>query len=330
MKLKAIGGIIAVVILLILCSVVWQNWQTMRVQDFEIHYGFLALSFAAFLLVFFMAAYGWGLGLQALGVEIGLRRMMRLWFFSQFTRWLPGNLWSVLSIYCLSQGLPRATVVLSGILNLVFNMAGALLAVAAFFYWWPTGIMQGYWLLCVTPAVLAIGAILWRPTLLSLVYANPLARFVAAKAGKASQIEQMSSVSMSRMATLGLLVYFLIYWCISGLAFYLFVRSISPAAVPALPACILIYALSWVISFLAFVTPSGLGVKESVTAAMLAYYLPVGVAVLVALALRILMIAVEILCLAIVALWGDRQGMVFPPESLSEPESDAPAGKSTV
>ena len=69
MKLKAIGGIIAVVILLILCSVVWQNWQTMRVQDFEIHYGFLALSFAAFLLVFFMAAYGWGLGLQALQVR---------------------------------------------------------------------------------------------------------------------------------------------------------------------------------------------------------------------------------------------------------------------
>ena len=66
------------------------------------------------------------------------------------------------------------------------------------------------------------------------------------------------------------------------------------------------YALAWTLGLATLVSPGGLGVREGVLAALLSGLLPGGMAVVAALASRLWLTGVELLCAA--AAWrGDRR-----------------------
>jgi uncharacterized membrane protein YbhN (UPF0104 family) len=59
------------------------------------------------------------------------------------------------------------------------------------------------------------------------------------------------------------------------------------------------FPVAWIVGLLAFVAPGGLGVREGVLAALLSGLLPGGMAVVVALASRVWITAVELVCAAV-------------------------------
>ncbi len=80
---------------------------------------------------------------------------------------------------------------------------------------------------------------------------------------------------------------YLLLWGCCGLAFFLFIKSLSPVEWSQLPVIIGIYATAWTIGFLSFITPSGLGVREGMLSLLLTVYLPPATATLVALLSRL-------------------------------------------
>lgn len=91
-------------------------------------------------------------------------------------------------------------------------------------------------------------------------------------------------------------------WGCQGLAFFLFIRSFFPVAwteAAVLTAC---YAFAWIVGFLSFLTPGGLGVREGLLSLLLASYMPLSQATLVALFYRVWILSTEII-LAGVALF---------------------------
>ena len=106
----------------------------------------------------------------------------------------------------------------------------------------------------------------------------------------------------SIMGTLRLIGTYLLLWVYLGIAFFLFVKSISAIHVTQFPIIMSIYAFAWSFGFMSLVTPGGLGVREGILSVLLTSCLPPATATLVALLSRVWAIGVEII-LAGVA-WG--------------------------
>jgi len=106
-----------------------------------------------------------------------------------------------------------------------------------------------------------------------------------------------------------LLTYLLLWGC-CGLAFFLFVKSLSPLGWHQFPAMMGIYATAWTVGFLSVVTPGGLGIREGVLSLLLSAYLPPATATLVALLSRLWSLAAELVLAggAITLRWKRRQG----------------------
>ena len=87
----------------------------------------------------------------------------------------------------------------------------------------------------------------------------------------------------------------IVLWCCQGIAFFLFVRSLSSVVwtdAGILTAC---YAFAWIVGFLSFLTPAGLGIREGLLGLLLSNYMLVPQATLIALLCQVWMLSAEII-----------------------------------
>jgi hypothetical protein len=100
-------------------------------------------------------------------------------------------------------------------------------------------------------------------------------------------------------------------WVVAGTAFYVLLLSLWPATpLGALPLCIGIYAIAWDIGFVSFITPSGLGFRESAISILFALALPMvpaSIAVILAVLSRLISTFAELVCVSAAYLSGRRQ-----------------------
>ena len=83
-------------------------------------------------------------------------------------------------------------------------------------------------------------------------------------------------------------------WFCQVFAFFLFVKSfvfVDWKYVGVLSAC---YAFAWIVGFLSFLTPGGLGVREGLLSLLLGNYMSLSQATLIALLCRVWMLSAEI------------------------------------
>jgi hypothetical protein len=102
-------------------------------------------------------------------------------------------------------------------------------------------------------------------------------------------------------------------WLVAGIAFYVLLLALWPAAPLALlPICIGIYAIAWDIGFVSFITPSGLVIREGAIVALfaLAFPLPVGLGTIIAVLSRFVSTMAELVCVIVAYLSGDGRQQV--------------------
>jgi len=95
-------------------------------------------------------------------------------------------------------------------------------------------------------------------------------------------------------------------WACFGAHLWLLTDAAGLAGVPGLLICVGAFALGLTGGIVAFLAPSGLGVRESVIAAMLLPYVPVGVALGVALTSRLIFTVADVIAAGAAALSGSR------------------------
>lgn len=97
-----------------------------------------------------------------------------------------------------------------------------------------------------------------------------------------------SRAMFSIAGILWLLAVYLLLWALLGVAFFLFIKSLTPIAISQLIVVTCIYAAAWSIGFLSVITPSGLGVREGALSLLLMLVgLPSATATLAALLSRL-------------------------------------------
>jgi uncharacterized membrane protein YbhN (UPF0104 family) len=314
-----------VVILALFILSVQRNWNQLTSYKFEWNPWFLALGFLGFLLQELSYGLIWRKVLMRLGAQLDLRAALRIYLASEFVRYIPGNVWHVLTriLWVNKYGVSRPIAFASMTIELITKLAaGALIFALSLLFWSDIGAIQT--LLHGTPIVIGLGVVLALGLLVGL---HP--RVLNGVMGFGLRLLKRDPVVLTLRYSDILLItlYWLVSWAIAGTAFYLLLLSLLPAVpISVLPICIGIYAIAWDIGFVSFITPSGLGFREGAIVGLFALsipFVPGTIAGILALFSRLVSTVAELVCVSIAYVSGGKQIPVGPSD-----EADVPSGVS--
>jgi len=284
------------------------NWNVLIAHASQWNYWLLALAFAGFILQELSFGLIWQAVLKRLGSRLDLRICLRIYLASEFVRYIPGNVWHVLTriLWVGKYGVSRPIAFASMTVELITKLAaGALVFAVSLLFWGNVGavgsLLQGSLSIILGVAAFLVLLIVLHPRILNGLL-NLALRLL--KRDPVQLTLRYSDILLVTLAWCG-------SWLIAGCAFFVMLLALWPSTpLAALPICIGIYAIAWDFGFVTFVTPSGLGFREIAIGVLFTLALPAVPAALVAiLALlsRVVSTAAELLCVSIAYLSGGSQ-----------------------
>lgn len=288
-RARRVGAVMAAA--LVAAFLVWGvagGWSKAASYPWHIDWAHLALA----VVVLALFDLGWGIGYERLIEKLGehrvnRRRVMSIWARSLLGRYVPGNVVMFAGRVVLGReaGIPaQVSVAASAYEQIAMLVPAAVGAIVFLLVARRSGWSPWYWIVAVVP----FGVVVLDPVVLERGAERLLKRF-----GRTSTL-----IALSRPRVAVLLAWFTVTMALMGAGTGLGVRAVAGARVGSVAYVGLAFLLSWVVAMVAFIFPSGLGVREGVFAVLLARHLPAAAAVSVAAASRLLLTAVE---LAVVA-----------------------------
>lgn len=261
------------------------NWEKVRTYRWSFDYPMLALSLAVMLASLSLYAWQWRFSLQKLGAAIGFLKVLRIYFVANLGRYIPGKVWQFMGwFYLLEQeGVsPVQTLPNMAINQVIQNITGLVLAFIVLAGLRAAELSE--WLLPLLVLV-PLGLMVIQPPVLEKLLNWGLRLF-----RREPVAIELTAWDLACFTA----VHFIIWLCY-GLAFYLFTRALYPVPLERLPALVGIFAGAWVIGFLSFLAPGGLGVREGILVYLLGFCLPSHVAIVVTLLSRLWVTAAELM-----------------------------------
>lgn len=265
-----LGWGIAVLVLLLLVPRVRADWSTVRSTVAAPDWGLLAAGVAVSIGYFGLRAVAWNALARGFTPPASSRIGVRIWFLTEFSRYLPGNIWSFVG----RAGAYRALGVP------VARSGGALVREA----------------LGVVAAAGVVSGLLWSGVSHQSATVNSSTLVVAAFGGVAmivlllplrfrGTVPKFSDRTAAQLALVGAWIAFGF-----GSALVLAAFGVSNVIGGAFAS-----VLAWALGYLSLLTPSGLGVREAAFAwiATSVLGLPLGLASALALASRVVLTALE-------------------------------------
>lgn len=294
--------VLALLILWFIGNRLIRDWPSVKDAFETMSWGWIGLSLIPGFFYLLPRISSWRSILRNLGVRTRFWQAAKVWVNGEIVRYIPGNVWSVLGRLAQagSIGTTRTVVFSSMVLE-------ALLLVAA----------------CTAlSAVLLTGFQAWQfpgRTILLLVIAcatllithRRVAQWLVNAVFRVLKRKDQAPVVSHIASAFG---WMLLSWVSFGLFQLLVTKSLGvPLTFGEGITLIGVFLFSWLLGYLSFVTPSGLGVREAMTVVLLQPYMSTGQAILVAVVSRAFMILVEVVGLGIVNVLALRTKQLEPP-----------------
>src|SRR5712691_2441545 len=283
------------------------NWSALTAQSFHLNGWLLALAFVGFVCQEISYGLIWKAVLARLGARLGLRASLRIYLASEFVRYIPGNVWHVLTriLWVGKYGVSRPVAFASMAIELITKLAAGMLVFSMSLLFWQDYGKVGSLLRGSLLDILGVAGIIdlfigLHPRVLNGVLNWALRRMKREPIQLTLRYSDILFITLAWCAS----------WIVAGSAFYILLLALWPAApLVAWPICIGIYAIAWDIGFVSFITPGGLGVREAAIVALFALTLPLpaGLASIMALLSRLVSTLAEIVCVSIAYLSGGKQ-----------------------
>ena len=290
------GILIAGILLFFLIKPFVQTHTQLKEISFQIQWQWYGVSFG--FILFYWSAYLYPFGTLLSGVtqkHVCFRKAFLLFHLANITRYLPGRIWGFVRLLSLSKqfGLTKTAVGGSLILHVGIETAlGGLIAISLLFSKQLRNTAQEI-----------LNKVSGQTTLLMFagigIIAGAVFLIPVLSAHARQFLKTLRSIGTPlfqkpfRKHWLNIVASHIFLWGCQGLAFFLFVRSLVPVAWKDAGVLIACYAFSWIIGFLSFLTPSGLGVREGLLSLLLANYVSTPQAILIALLCRVWMLSAE-------------------------------------
>jgi hypothetical protein len=297
----AVQAGLAVLIFGFLVLTVVDQWAEIQSAGVHFHVAWLIPAIIVLPFFFVLSAYGWDLILRAMGYSIGFGRAQVAWGQPLLARYVPGSVLYVLGRVLLSEkaGIPRRITIASIVYEQALSATSAILIASYFIIQHPD--LQGQplrWaVLLLIPAAI---------TLLHPKVFGPLAN----KALRALGREPLPE-AISLRKVIGLIAFYSLDWLVVALGIYFVSRSVTFVPFEDLILVGSAQAIGYFAALVTLVAPAGLGVKDAAFAWAVKAALPgksFALGSLVAIAVRGMMTAAELLYVAAVTALGRREG----------------------
>lgn len=233
----------------------------------------------------------WTLLLRTMGgaaAGVPLAAGTAIWLSTMLTRYIPGNIWHIVGRLAMAGrlGVSRAQVLASATVEQLLTLLGALAVFGLSVPFWRGGAGPERWLLLLVPA----GLLLLHPQIFGRLLA--WAAHALSRPGLAWDYSFRTILTTSGA--------FVAANAAAGAALVVLLGGLAPLAAEQVAFVIGAAALAWVIGYLSFLTPSGLGVREAALTALLSQICPLPVAIAGSLAYRLALTIGEIVAVVCV------------------------------
>jgi glycosyltransferase 2 family protein len=265
-----------------------RSWDQVAAYEWTLKPGWLVASLVVFALYYWTQAAGWWLLLTGMGLVSRFLATCAIWGSSILARYIPGTVFMFVGRAWLhhAQGLDLPRVAAAMVYEQALQVCSALVAIALL---WPlarAGPAWASWSLLAVPVLLVLlhprAFLPLADRTLRLLHREPLA------------------ASLPFGLVLAMLWYYVATWLLVGAGAWLLARATVDAEGDALALVAAAYALAYVAGMVAFIVPSGVGVREAVLAGALRTEFGGGVALAWALLLRLWQTAAEVLFVGMV------------------------------
>lgn len=295
----------------VLAFMAWGLWALRKELGEALASANLFLLLAAALLAavyLFLNASVWGVILRLVGVKVSRWRAARLWIECESMRWLPGGIWGYASrvVEAKQIGAGKGPAALSLAVELAITVAA----------WGTLGLVGTLF----SPQLRSVGLVYLDrfqipPTgfflvlgfALLVVVITLLLDVLRVRSKLLAASQELLRGLMQWRITLRAFVEYLALSLFYGVGFLLCLKAIGVEPLPTLLDAAGSYGLAWIVGFLAFGAPGGMGVREGV---LYLVFAPLGIGTEVATAAilwRAIQIAVELLLLATIKLFFRKQ-----------------------
>jgi len=267
------------------------NWNQVKSFNWELDYYLIFLSFPIVILTYVFLVCIWKKILKRSGHDLSFKKMYKAWFISNLGRYLPGKIWQFLGfIYLLEkEGVPKSKSFFISILAQSLSVLSGLFVSVLFlrYDFYQKIFARNFWM-----SFLLFIFLLW--VLVIIFYPVLLDRLL----NLFLRILKRDPVRLN-LKSKSIFLYFLSYlgcWLLFGLAFFLFVMGISPVSLTFYFNLTGVFSGAFVLGFLAFFAPGGIGVREGIMVVFLSLYFPPPVATLISLLSRVWITLAEVFC----------------------------------
>src|SRR6266487_6101530 len=249
-----------VIILALFLYQVKKNWADLTAYTFQWNPWLLALAFLGFMLQELSYGLIWRSVLARLGSRLGLRLCLRIYLASEFVRYIPGNVWHVLTriLWVGKYGVSRPIAFASMSIELITKLAAGILVFSISLLFW--GNLGTVGSLFQSSFIIVLGMVSFLTLLIVL---HP--RILNGLLNTALRLLKRDPVvlTLSYADILLITLAWFASWFVAGCAFFVLVLALWPQTpLAALPICIGIYAIAWDFGFVTFITPSVIGFRE--------------------------------------------------------------------
>jgi len=273
-------------------ATVASNWEQVQAHRWSIDWMRLVLSTLALVAVLSFAVAVWRRVLiRFVTGQAGWSVLARIWFLSSIGRYTPGKIWQFVAAAALAKraGLAPVVVLTSLVVYMGFGLLSAGVMSAATLPLSVLGIDVPAWMTLAVSGAAALG--FCHPAVINgALRLVPRAVHREVLVWEGSWADGIVVVSAA-----------LVYWGLYGVAFYLFLDAVVGVPYEAIPVLAGINALSFLVGYLFFIAPAGLGARELIITVLLASVVGgAGLAGAVAVLSRLWVITAELIGAALV------------------------------
>lgn len=273
------------------------QYEKLKYYKWEISIYGLACALIIASVYYLLLATNWAFLLKNLvDVEnfdnFNLDRAIYVWLTTIMSRYIPGNVWHILGRMAFSEKIfaKKIDIVSSSIIEQALTIVGMLIAVALSFPAWPIEFaLKDYlgdrWILLIPSIVIFF--IIIHPRVLNLII------FYIGKRIKNFNIK----LEFDYQKTIYVLISYVFVAIVNSFILVAIIGGMGELKGNEIFFIIGSSALAWVIGYLSFITPSGLGVREGALTALLAMIYPMPIAIVASLLFRIICTVGELLAI---------------------------------
>ncbi len=287
---KILSSLLVVIIFGFIARNIIENWSVIKYFPWHFSYYNLSLLLIFLIPVYLTNSTSWFLVLRALDMKKKYLTIIRIWCFSNASRFIPGAIWQYGGRIFLSskEGIPVALTVTSLMIEMIFVLTIGLLIVLTTFSLYHFSLNSYLYIVIFSLPILLFLLLIFTNQKILNIFFNFYKMVTGEKLG-------IKSFKLSPFWIAILSISFLIQFIFDGSVLFFLTRQAVDLSWNLYPVFIGIFASSWILGYITMIAPAGLGVQEISIATMLSLYMPFPVAGMVAILFRLVLLLSEIL-----------------------------------